>query len=120
MKQAGFSKRSSRGRSFERPRSAQKNSNGHPCEPNTRSNPQQTVEKYLALARDATASGDIVSAENYYQYADHYYRLASAHRLSRISDKHRDKGEKPSPAATEGSPGEALPQEQENTLKEPS
>jgi hypothetical protein len=33
------------------------------------------AEKYLQLARDAQSSGDPVSAENYYQHAEHYFRL---------------------------------------------
>lgn len=33
------------------------------------------AEKYLQLARDATTSGDHVTAENHYQHAEHYYRL---------------------------------------------
>jgi len=32
-------------------------------------------EKYLAQARDALASGDRVLAENYFQHADHCYRM---------------------------------------------
>lgn len=35
-------------------------------------------EKYQALARDANASGDRVSAENYLQHAEHYYRLLNS------------------------------------------
>jgi hypothetical protein len=34
------------------------------------------VEKYNNLAREALASGDIILAENYYQHADHYIRIA--------------------------------------------
>src|SRR5947208_4477811 len=33
------------------------------------------AEKYIQLARDAQASGDPVAAENYYQHAEHYFRL---------------------------------------------
>src|ERR1700681_2867855 len=33
------------------------------------------AEKYVQLARDAHTSGDPVSAENYYQHAEHYFRL---------------------------------------------
>src|SRR5947209_9222243 len=33
------------------------------------------ADKYIQLARDAQASGDPVAAENYYQHAEHYYRL---------------------------------------------
>jgi hypothetical protein len=40
-----------------------------------RGNPSLIAEKYIQLARDAQASGDPVSAENYYQHAEHYYRL---------------------------------------------
>src|SRR5690606_16681522 len=35
----------------------------------------QIYDKYLALARDATSSGDRVKAENYLQHAEHYFRL---------------------------------------------
>jgi hypothetical protein len=38
----------------------------------------QVLEKYLALARDASSSGDYVSAENFFQHAEHYYRILSA------------------------------------------
>jgi uncharacterized protein DUF4167 len=33
------------------------------------------AEKYVQLARDAQSSGDPVSAENYLQHAEHYFRL---------------------------------------------
>jgi len=36
------------------------------------------AEKYVQLARDARSSGDPVAAENYYQHAEHYYRLIAA------------------------------------------
>jgi len=35
-------------------------------------------EKYQQLARDAISAGDRVMAENYYQHAEHYYRLLMA------------------------------------------
>jgi hypothetical protein len=35
----------------------------------------QVFEKYLALARDAQSSGDRIAAENYYQHAEHYFRI---------------------------------------------
>ena len=40
-----------------------------------RGNAFQILEKYVALARDAHASGDRIAAENYYQHAEHYYRI---------------------------------------------
>lgn len=36
------------------------------------------IEKYMQLGRDAQASGDRVMAENYYQHADHYFRVLMA------------------------------------------
>jgi len=35
----------------------------------------QVYDKYLALARDASSAGDRVAAENYFQHAEHYFRL---------------------------------------------
>jgi hypothetical protein len=44
------------------------------------------AEKYIQLARDAQASGDPVGAENYYQHAEHYFRLiATAQEQMRIN-----------------------------------
>ncbi|MDE3015463.1 MAG: DUF4167 domain-containing protein [Pseudomonadota bacterium] len=40
-----------------------------------RRNYAQAREKYLLQARDALASGDRVLAENYFQHADHCYRM---------------------------------------------
>ena len=41
-------------------------------------NAQRSYERYLALAQAQAQSGDIVGAENYYQYAEHYFRLMSS------------------------------------------
>ena len=43
-----------------------------------RGNAYQVLEKYLALARDATAAGDRIAAENFYQHAEHYFRMINA------------------------------------------
>ncbi len=43
-----------------------------------RGNAHQVYEKYIGLARDALSAGDRVSAETYYQYAEHYYRVLNA------------------------------------------
>ncbi|MGC2414669.1 MAG: DUF4167 domain-containing protein [Stellaceae bacterium] len=40
-----------------------------------RGNAYQVFERYVALAREAQASGDRVAAENLYQHAEHYFRL---------------------------------------------
>ena len=39
---------------------------------------QQLFEKYLQLGRDATGSGDRVTAEGYFQHAEHYFRILNA------------------------------------------
>src|SRR3954466_13407806 len=52
-----------------------------------RGNPSHIAEKYIQLARDAQASGDPISAENYFQHAERYYRLiASAQEQFRQSN----------------------------------
>jgi hypothetical protein len=45
-----------------------------------RGSAQQVVEKYLTLAREAATAGDPVMAENYYQHAEHYYRIQAGDR----------------------------------------
>ncbi len=43
-----------------------------------RGNAAHIAEKYVQLARDAQASGDSVMAENYFQHAEHYFRIVNA------------------------------------------
>ena len=50
-----------------------------------RGNAYQVHEKYLALARDASASGDRVTAENYLQHAEHYFRI-----INSINEAHQN------------------------------
>ena len=38
----------------------------------------QIYEKYQTLARDAQSSGDHITAENYLQHAEHYYRVLAS------------------------------------------
>jgi hypothetical protein len=40
-----------------------------------RGTPQQIIDKYQALARDAQVAGDRVAAESYLQHSEHYSRL---------------------------------------------
>jgi hypothetical protein len=40
-----------------------------------RGNAHHIAEKYLQLARDAHSAGDPVTAENFFQHAEHYFRL---------------------------------------------
>lgn len=43
-----------------------------------RGTPQQIIDKYVTLARDAQTSGDRVAAENFLQHAEHYQRILIA------------------------------------------
>ena len=36
------------------------------------------AEKYMSLARDALASGDMIAAESFFQHAEHYNRIIMA------------------------------------------
>jgi hypothetical protein len=76
----GPNNRRSRGRGPRRPhanpRQQTYDSNGPDVR--IRGNAYQVLEKYLAMARDATSAGDRVAAENFYQHAEHYYRIINA------------------------------------------
>jgi len=43
-----------------------------------RGNAYQVFERYVALAREASSSGDRIAAENFYQHAEHYFRVMNA------------------------------------------
>src|SRR5205809_4330615 len=59
------------------------------------------AEKYLQLARDARSSGDPVAAENYYQHAEHYFRLiATAQEQFRQNQQPR--GDEPVSSSDDG------------------
>src|SRR6516225_8030899 len=66
----------------QQPRSSQSNQTFDSNGPNIkiRGSAHQIFERYLALAREA--SGDRIAAENFYQYAEHYFRVDNARRES--------------------------------------
>jgi hypothetical protein len=45
--------------------------------PGNAQNVQRNYERYLALARAEALAGDRIAAENYFQYAEHYFRSMS-------------------------------------------
>lgn len=57
-----------------------------------RGTPQQIIEKYLQLHRDAQLSNDRVNAENFAQHAEHYLRMLAE--AQREIDKNRDEQER--------------------------
>lgn len=74
MKQ-GNNTRRSRGRGNGKRPQRNNNVDSHGPDVRVRGTVQQVHDKYLTLARDATSSGDRIGAENYYQHAEHYYRI---------------------------------------------
>jgi Domain of unknown function (DUF4167) len=60
---------------------------------------QQVLDRYLALGRDASSSGDPITAEGFFQHAEHYYRLLHA---SDGSDAERAARMRAAEAAAEG------------------
>ncbi len=67
----------SRGNGKRHPASRSQNFESSGPDVKIRGSAQQVQEKYLNLARDAFSAGDRITAEGYYQYAEHYYRLAN-------------------------------------------
>jgi hypothetical protein len=60
-----------------------------------RGTPQQIIDKYQALARDAQVSGDRVAAESYLQHSEHYSRLlgeAQRQQMESRFNQERDDG----------------------------
>ena len=73
-----------------------------------RGNALQLYEKYTALAHDANASGERISAEALAQFADHYYRihqtiLQAADQHRRNQEERQQQNRKPESAASETS-----------------
>lgn len=101
------------GRKNSNPRSNNYDSNGP--EVKVRGSAQQVVEKYLALARDATLSDDRVAAENFFQHAEHYYRVMTA---NGGGDDRRDQTSSQSTELGNQQQGHAQPSGETNTSPE--
>jgi len=79
-----------------------------------RGNAYQVLEKYLAMARDATAAGDRVAAENFYQHAEHYYRTINANAEGHMrGPMHGHGGHHQQQHGHAGHPGQGYPQPQQ-------
>jgi hypothetical protein len=63
-----------------------------------RGNAQQLYEKYVALGNDASAAGERIQAEAYFQYADHYFRVHSAVIAASEERRERHQGQNKSDA----------------------
>ena len=63
------------GRGLLAPHSSRSGSSAARRRPAKSANARTSYEKYVALARAAALTGDAVETENYYQHAEHYFRL---------------------------------------------
>ena len=79
-----------------------------------RGTPQQIIEKYQFLARDAQLSNDRVAYENFLQHSEHYTRMLgeATRELQREADERRDsqgqpRGGDPSDMRYDGQPRDA-------------
>ena len=82
-----------------------------------RGNAYQVFERYVALAREAAASGDRIAAENLYQHAEHYFRVMNANGEANSQGGASPRPTTPADIEMGGSEGEH--QEAEGNLVEP-
>ncbi|MFP3942468.1 MAG: DUF4167 domain-containing protein [Alphaproteobacteria bacterium] len=80
MRQAHSKRSRNRGRKVSNNPNRTFDSNGPDVK--IRGSASQIFEKYQSLARDASSSGDYIAAENFYQHAEHYFRVLSANSAS--------------------------------------
>jgi Domain of unknown function (DUF4167) len=75
---------------------------------------RQIFERYVALAREAATSDDRIAAENFYQHAEHYFRIDKARREG--NSQHASRSTTPADVATyspeTGSSEEGMDREQ--------
>ena len=65
----------------------------HGTDGRVRGNAHQLLERYLGLSRDAQAAGDRISAENYSQHAEHYFRVINANAESNPRSRYHQPSE---------------------------
>lgn len=78
MRQGQNNSKRSRGRGRKPQHSANRAYDSNGPDVKIRGTAAHICEKYQQLARDAISAGDRVTAENYHQHAEHYYRLLMA------------------------------------------
>jgi len=73
-----------------------------------RGTPQQIIDKYQALARDAQLAGDRVAAESYLQHSEHYGRLLGEAQRQQVESnrvgQERDDGQSRGQEREDGQP----------------
>lgn len=71
-----------------------------------RGTPQQIIDKYQGLARDAQLSGDRVGAENFLQHAEHYVRILVAAQEAAAERRDQHQGQQPQQNGQNGQNGQ--------------
>ncbi|MEM8657397.1 MAG: DUF4167 domain-containing protein [Pseudomonadota bacterium] len=91
-----------------------------------RGTPQQIVEKYQGLTRDAQLSGDRVAAENFQQHAEHYLRMLNdaqreqAERQAADAQKQRQNQQNNQPQEAAEAQGGQQPAPQQEAAPQPA
>jgi len=75
-----------------------------------RGTPQQIIEKYQTLARDAQLSNDRVAAENFLQHAEHYTRMLAEAQREMAAEQDQRRQHQGGPAGANGN-GNGQPQD---------
>ena len=78
----------------------------------------QVIEKYQALAQDALSAGDRIGAENYFQHAEHYYRVVAANGWDQRGQ--RPQGQQPQPQQSQQSQPRVEPEQQPGGEQQPA
>ena len=76
-----------------------------------RGTPQQIIDKYTQLARDAQLSNDRVAAENFQQHAEHYTRLLAE--AQRDADESRARADQQNRDRQQQQPQQQQPEQQQ-------
>ena len=86
----------SRGRGRRQGNSSNRNYESNGPDLKVRGNAQSIYEKYQSLAQDALSSGELITAENYLQHAEHYYRIVQANQpIRQEEDASVENGQQP-------------------------
>ena len=78
----------------------------------------QVIEKYQALAQDALSAGDRIGAENFFQHAEHYYRVVAANGWDQRGQ--RPHGQQPQQAQQPQPQQRAEPEQKPGGEREPA
>ena len=92
----------SRGRGRRQGNSSNRNYESNGPDLKVRGNAQSIYEKYQSLAHDALSSGELITAENYLQHAEHYYRIVQANQpVRQEEDASSENGQQPTTQDTD-------------------